>query len=76
MTVLSTVVSLAVAQSQRLTASEIKAAVAGNSLVGYWQNAEIKEHFGADGVSVRQRERGELVTGRWHVDAERVADDR
>ena len=45
--------------------------MSGNSLVGYWQNAEIKEHFGADGGSLRQRERGELAVGHWHVDGAR-----
>ncbi|MDP6709163.1 MAG: hypothetical protein QF893_22710 [Alphaproteobacteria bacterium] len=54
-----------------LSADEIEAAVSGNSLVGYWQNAEVKEHFGADGVSLRQRERGEPVAGRWRVDRAR-----
>lgn len=54
-----------------LDAAQIEAAVAGNSLAGYWQNAELKQHFARDGTALRQRERGEVVDGRWRVEQSR-----
>jgi len=58
----------AAAIDEPLDAAGIEAAVAGNSLAGYWQNAELKQHFARDGTALRQRERREVVAGRWQVD--------
>ena len=54
-----------------LSAAEIRSVISGNSLTGYWQNAELKQHFAKGGQALSQRERGEVVAGRWHMDRER-----
>jgi hypothetical protein len=58
----------AAAQNVPLSADQIVAALAGNSLTGYWQNAQLKQYFAADGSARQQRNREALVDGRWWVE--------
>jgi len=58
----------AAAQNAELGADEIAGALAGYSLTGYWQNAQLKQYFAADGSARRQRNREAVVDGRWWVE--------
>jgi hypothetical protein len=59
----------AAAQVRQLAADEVAAAVAGNTLTGYWENAQLKQYFATDGAALRQRNREAVARGRWWLES-------
>jgi len=58
------------AESRRLSAAEIEALLAGNTIVGQWSGTGYRQFFAADGQTVYVPATGAAEEGQWRVNAE------
>lgn len=56
--------------SVQLTASQIEALLAGNTIVGTWSGSKYTQYYGPDGYTVYMPEGGQPDEGKWRVKEE------
>ena len=56
------------AAERRMTGSEIREALSGNSVEGVWGNTPFHTYFQPNGVMLYKPRGGPLETGKWRVD--------
>ena len=61
----------ALAQSVKLSASEISALLAGNTAIGKWQGVKYRQYFYPDGKTIYAQEDSRSTLGEWRIDVER-----
>ena len=61
----------ATAGERKLTAAEIEAALAGNTVDGNWKGTPFRQYFGKDGATVYLAKGAEPSPGKWKADAEK-----
>lgn len=58
------------AANVKLSASEIEAALAGNTIIGTWSGAAYRQYFAADGSTIYLPKDGKRDEGRWRTNPE------
>ena len=54
--------------AQQLTASEVEAVLAGNTIDGAWGSDSYLQYFATDGTTIYVNDDGQRIEGRWRVD--------
>ena len=62
--------TLVAAEERRLSAAEIEAALAGNTVDGNWKGTPFRQCFGTDGTTVYIAEGADPSPGKWKADAQ------
>ena len=62
--------TLVAAEERRLSAAEIEAALAGNTVDGNWKGTPFRQYFGTDGATVYIAEGADPSPGKWKADAQ------
>ena len=59
------------AGERKLTAAEIEAVLAGNTVDGNWKGTPFRQYFGKDGATVYVAKGAEASPGKWKSDTEK-----
>ncbi len=59
------------AEERRMTALQIREALAGNTVVGTWGRTPYRSYFRPDGLTIYKPDGGEPESGKWRVDMEK-----